>query len=176
MQKHVRNRGYIESNGDNDLNNKIFAVLTLFLSCQSFADSQMFHSWEFVNNDNLTSARTYDETGILFGIGCIKDHNCMLYLETKECNIGKPYAVMVSSTHGHTVITSKCVKSELANSNYVLELIDANKMFNFMYQSAKFTAAIPHKDGSISLSNFGLRGSAEAMKAFGNHQKQQSGE
>ncbi|NRP11223.1 MULTISPECIES: hypothetical protein [unclassified Marinobacterium] len=158
------------------MKSKILAVLTLFLSYQSFADSQKFHSWEFVNNDNLTSARTYDQTGILFGIGCTKDQNCMLYLETNECNVGKPYAVMVSSTHGHTVITSECVKSELVKSNFVLELIDANKMFNFMYQSADFIAAIPHNDGSISLSEFGLRGSAEAMKAFGEYQKQQSTE
>jgi hypothetical protein len=154
------------------LNNKILAVLTFALSCQSFADSQKFHSWEFVNNDNLTSARTHDQTGVLFGIGCTKDQNCMLYLETNECNIGKPYAVMVSASHGHTVVTSECVESELSESNYVLEIINAEKMFNFMYQAADFVAAIPHNDGSISLSNFGLRGSAEAMKAFGDHQKQ----
>jgi hypothetical protein len=141
------------------------------LASPALADSQKFFSWEFYNDESIALAFTLDQSENRFGIGCTNSETCKLFIETNECNEGKPYVVMVSSMDGHTIIPTECAVTELTKSQRVLEIMDNQRMFNFMNRSANFIVAVPHNDGSITLSNFDLHGSAEAMLKFGEHEK-----
>ena len=153
-----------------NLSSRIIPIL-IGLASPVFADSQKFYSWEFYKDESIALAFTLDQSENRFGIGCTNTENCKLFIETNECNEGKPYVVMVSSMDGHTIIPTECVATELTKSNMVLEIMDTQKMFNFMNRSANFIVAVPHNNGSITLSNFDLHGSAEAMLKFSEHEK-----